>query len=188
MQIPKDDEYFALFENIIKELYHYKEYFRGKTVLCNCDNPRLSSFYRYFLIFFDQLGLKKVICTYRGSCYKTEYTGDDWDGVSTPTDSDGDFRNRVGLDEADIVVTFPPFSLFNEFMAMLMESGKKFIVLGSRLCVPYKDVFPHIMLGEIWAGVHSGEMEFTRPNGNIAIVENMTWYTNLTPDIRKESV
>lgn len=187
MPIPKDDEYFALFGSIIIELYHYKEHFRGKTVLCNCDNPRLSSFYRYFLIFFDQLGLKKVICTYRGSSYKTEYTGGYDEGVSIPTTCDGDFRNRVGLDEADIVVTFPPFSLFNDFMVMLMQSGKKFLILGSRLCVPYKDVFPHIMLGEIWEGVHSGKMVFTRPNGTEATVDNMTWYTNLIPDV-KESI
>ena len=70
-------------------------------------------------------------------------------------DGDGDFRSdevRELRDEADIIVTNPPFSLFHEFLAWLTGSNKKFIIIGNKSCVAYKDVFPLIMSNRLWAG------------------------------------
>ncbi len=62
----KNDEFYTQLTDIEKELRHYKDYFRGKTVLCNCDDPRVSNFFHYFSYNFEHLGLKKLITT----CYK----------------------------------------------------------------------------------------------------------------------
>lgn len=107
---------------------------RGKVVLCNCDDPTWSAFWRYFHLNFAELGLKKLISTHYDRTeptYKMEYEGGDDNnvevGVKTPLKGNGDFRNKECLDlldECDIVVTNPPFSLFREYVGTLMERGK----------------------------------------------------------------
>ena len=64
----KNDEFYTQLVDIEKELKHYKDYFKGKTVLCNCDDPRVSNFFHYFSYNFEFLGLKKLITT----CYKNQ--------------------------------------------------------------------------------------------------------------------
>lgn len=64
----KKDEFYTQLSDIEKELKHYKEHFKGKTVLCNCDDPRVSNFFHYFSYNFEQLQLKKLIAT----CYKNQ--------------------------------------------------------------------------------------------------------------------
>lgn len=78
-----------------------------------------------------------------------EYTGgNDNDieaGVKTPLEGNGDFRNKECLDlldEANIVVTNPPFSLFREYVAVLMELKKKFLIIGNQNAITYKEIFP----------------------------------------------
>lgn len=64
----KKDEFYTQLADIERELQHYWQHFRGKTVLCNCDDPYESNFFKYFALRFNQLGLKKLICTcYNGS-------------------------------------------------------------------------------------------------------------------------
>lgn len=64
----KSDEFYTQLTDIEKELRHYKEHFKNKTVFCNCDDPRVSNFFKYFVLNFKQLGLKRVIAT----CYKNQ--------------------------------------------------------------------------------------------------------------------
>ena len=64
----KNDEFYTQLSDIENELRHYKEHFRGKTVLCNCDDPRVSNFFKYFALNFEHLGLKRLITT----CYKNQ--------------------------------------------------------------------------------------------------------------------
>lgn len=145
----KNDEFYTQLTDVSKELMHYKQHFKGKTVLCNCDDPTWSAFWKYFHLNFSVLGLKKLISTHYDKnepTYKMEYTGgDDNDievGVKTPLEGNGDFRNQECLDlldEADIVVTNPPFSLFREYVAVLMEHEKKFLIIGSLNAVKYSD-------------------------------------------------
>lgn len=172
----KKDEFYTQLTDIEKELAHYKEHFRGKTVLCNCDDPRVSNFFKYFTLNFEYLGLKRVIAT----CYKSQsvdlfsthdceqavyqiYDGDR-DGNNMPDESeiavkplkgDGDFRSEECIEllkQADIVVTNPPFSLFREYVAQLIKYDKKFIIVGHQNAITYKEIFPLIKNNKLWLG------------------------------------
>lgn len=97
----KNDEFYTRIEDVAEELRHYKKHFAGKVVLCNCDDPTWSAFWRYFHLNFAELGLKKLISTHYDRTeptYKMEYEGgNDNDvevGVKTPLEGNGDFRNK----------------------------------------------------------------------------------------------
>lgn len=98
---------------------------------------------------------------------------------------DGDFRSEeclALLDEADIVVTNPPFSLFREYVATLMERKKKFIVIGSQNAITYKEVFPLLKDDDVWLGF-THPKEFIQRDGMVKKFGNICWFTNL--DIKK---
>ena len=145
----KNDEFYTQLTDVSKEMIHYKEHFKDKIVFCNCDDPAWSAFWEYFHLNFAELGLKKLISTHYDKTkptYKMEYSGgDDNDievGVKTPLEGNGDFRNQECLDlldECDIVVTNPPFSLFREYVAVLMEHEKKFIIWGNNNAITYNN-------------------------------------------------
>lgn len=193
----KNDEFYTQLTDVAKELVHYKEHFKGKIVLCNCDDPTWSAFWKYFHLNFAELGLKKLISTYydrEETTYKMEYTGgDDNDievGVKTPLEGNGDFRNQECLDlldECDIVVTNPPFSLFREYVAILMEHKKKFLIVGNKNAIAYKEFFPLLKNNEVWVGVNNIK-EFNTPSGEVKKFGNIGWYTNLDVYKRHEKL
>ena len=218
----KKDEFYTQLEDINNELRHYREHFRGKTVLCNCDDPRVSNFFTYFAYNFEFLGLKKLITTcfknqdvdlftenkseqavylvYEGAHSSNHIPDADEIGVR-PLKGDGDFRSKECIEllkEADIVVTNPPFSLFREYMAQLMDYEKKFLIIGNQNNATYKEIFPLIKSNKIWLGYKSGDMAFkvstdyeeraTRfwideTGQRWRSMGNICWYTNL--DIKK---
>lgn len=246
----KKDEFYTQLTDIEKELRHYRQHFKGKTVLCNCDDPFESNFFKYFVLNFNRLGLKKLIAT----CYATspimgtqlhyrvaedgqlyfvqdeedfsdiakkpykavvttvyDKTGDG--GVSmldvaelfrsgenelSMLSGDGDFRSPECLellDESDIVVTNPPFSLFREYVNALIKHQKKFIIIGNQNAIKYRDIFPLFMKNEIWLGngFQGNVGFFESPYEDTAVssqhieglirVSGVMWFTNL--DIRK---
>ena len=172
----KNDEFYTRLEDIEKELGHYKDYFKDKTILCNCDDPRISNFFKYFALNFNNYGIKKIIST----CYKNqdvdlftqndcekavyiEYTGNPDDPTSTDFSTievkqlkgDGDFRSQECIEllkQADIIVTNPPFSLFREYVAQLIKYDKKFIIVGHQNAISYKEIFALIKENRIWLG------------------------------------
>ena len=172
----KKDEFYTRLEDIERELRHYEAHFKGKTVLCNCDDPRISNFFHYFSYRFEALGLKRLITT----CYKNqerdlfsqndseraiwlEYTGDkNGNRLPDPEEigiryfkGDGDFRSEECIEllkQADIVVTNPPFSLFREYVAQLIRYDKKFLIIGNQNAIHYKEIFPLIMANKLWLG------------------------------------
>mgnify|MGYP001354366469 CR=1 FL=1 len=185
----KKDEFYTQLSDIEKELWHYSEHFKGKTVLCNCDDPRVSNFFHFFSYNFEQLKLKKLIAT----CYKNqdavlfsenisekaiylEYTGDK-NGDCTPNpdeigikhlEGDGDFRSKECVEllkQADIIVTNPPFSLFREYVAQLIKYNKKFVIIGNQNAITTKEIFKLFKENKIWLGhsIHSGDREFGVP-------------------------
>lgn len=211
----KNDEFYTQLTDVAKELMHYKAHFKDKIVLCNCDDPTWSAFWKYFHLNFAELGLKRLISTHydrEEATYKMEYTGgndNDIDvGVKTPLEGNGDFRNQECLDlldECDIVVTNPPFSLFREYVACLMEHKKKFLILGNMNALTYKEIFPLIRDNQLWYGasIHSGDRKFYVPddyplkasgcgvddNGRKFIrVKGVRWYTNLDYKARHEKL
>ena len=188
----KNDEFYTRIEDVTEELRHYKKHFAGKVVFCNCDDPTWSAFWRYFHLNFAELGLKKLISTHYDRTeptYKMEYEGGDDNnvevGVKTPLEGNGDFRNAECiklLDECDIVVTNPPFSLARAYAQCLREHSKQFVIIGDLNWITYKEIFPMLKDNEIWLG-YSSVKEFTQPDGTIKKFGNKLWYTNL--DIQK---
>ena len=158
----KNDEFYTRLEDINEEMNHYEDKFHGKVVFCNCDDPKWSNFWKYFHLNFSILGLKKLISTHYDKTeptYKMEYEGGDDNnievGVKTPLEGNGDFRNKECLDlldECDIVVTNPMFSLFREYISTLMEHNKKFIVWGNNNAITYKEFFPLLKEDKVWLG------------------------------------
>ena len=193
----KNDEFYTQLIDVSKELMHYKKHFDGQTVLCNCDDPTWSAFWKYFHLNFGVLGLKKLISTHYDKTeptYKMEYTGgDDNDievGVKTPLEGNGDFRNKECLDlldECDIVVTNPPFSLFREYVDVLMKHKKKFLIIGSLNAVKYSECFPFIMNNQMWLG-NNNVHDFMQPDGTVKKFGNINWYTNLDFAKRHEKI
>ena len=215
----KKDEFYTQLTDIEKELRYYTNHFKNKVVFCNCDDPEESNFWVFFRDNFALLGLKKLISTHYEEgkqSYKMELTGARYeDGelkfdnfVKTPLKGDGDFRSEECIEilkEADIVVTNPPFSLFREFVAQLMEYKKKFLIIGNINAASYKEVFPLIRDNEIWMGasIHSGDREFRVPddyplnaagyrvdeNGVKFIrVKGVRWFTNMDYPQRHEDL
>ena len=234
----KKDEFYTRLSDIENELKHYRKHFEDKVVLCNCDDPFESNFFKYFCLNFNRLKLRKLIATcYSGSPitgneltlfgdeteeekrtpYKAIITSvhdANGDGSTSMIDvatliqqgenqcerleGNGDFRSKECLqllDEADIVVTNPPFSLFREYVTTLLEHHKKFIVIGNQNALKYKEIFPYIQQNELWLGYgFPGNVGFFEsPYEDIATSSNhkeglirvsgVMWYTNL--DIKK---
>jgi hypothetical protein len=249
----KNDEFYTQFIDIQREMEAYLEHdphtFKGKVVYCNCDDPYESNFFRYFVLNFKKLGLKRLITTsYKPSPLantQLQLLGDDstlppvkgrpkvnanqfiinkvhdinGDGEFNlkdvaealkankvnkwaPLEGDGDFRSPECLkllEQADIVVTNPPFSLFREYVKQLMDHGKQFAVIGNMNAITYKEIFPLIKDNEVWLGAtgNGNDMVFAVPNG-VEIAEsdrqkaarmgyvgdytrlgNSCWFTNL---------
>ena len=206
----KNDEFYTQLVDIEKELKHYKEHFVGKTVFCNCDDPKESNFWKFFSLNFDNYKLKRLIAThfdYEKKSYMLDMYRDD-SGVHTKIrdlEQNGDFRSPECIEllkQADIVVTNPPFSLFREYVAQLIEYDKKFLIIGSQNNVTYKEVFPLIKENKMWLGYKCGEMEFVVPdyyepravryreeNGiKYRSMGNICWYTNLDTVKRHEEL
>lgn len=236
----KKDEFYTQLTDIEKEMRHYRKHFKGKTVLCNCDDPFESNFFKYFVLNFNRLGLKKLIAT----CYVTspiigqqlslfDVMGGDEDSKNKPYKAvvtkvyditgdggvdmydvaelfkqhenelvelrgNGDFRSSECLellDEADIVATNPPFSLFREYVATLIEHEKKFIIIGNQNAITYKEIFPLLRDNQIWLGNgFKGNVGFfqspyedtaasSQHKEGLIRVSGVMWYTNL--DIKK---
>ncbi len=248
----KNDEFYTQYQDIQKEVEAYLEYdsdtFRGKIVYCNADDPYESNFFRYFVLNFERLGLKRLITTsYKPSpiantqlsLFPDEYPNEpqpkrrfskaairfiinevgDFNGDGefnlkdiaeqlkanknnewAPLEGNGDFRSKECVEllkQADIVVTNPPFSLFREYVAQLFEYNKKFLIIGNKNAITYKEIFPLIKENKMWVGVTSFNKDMlfispyeidptTKPKTAIRIVDGVVylrspsiWFTNL---------
>ncbi len=204
-QKAKLDEFYTYLEDFEKELKYYQEAFKDKIVLCNCNDVDYGSFFQYFESNFNKLGLKKLIATnYEtiGSSYKVEIyrkLNGDIDKRRIGLKENGDFRTPECIEvlkEADIVCTNPPFSLFREYVSLLVKNDKKFIILGNVNAITYKEIFPLIKENKVWLGVsiHSGDREFEIPKKYISMlkkcrtdeegraftrIKGVRWFTNL---------
>ena len=190
----KVDEFYTQLSDIEREAIHYREYFKGKTVLCNCDDPRVSQFFYFFFSRFHSLGLKRLIAT----CYKNlnpdlfSQNLDEhavyciYDGKGRANDvitdydtfikqnewgvlkGDGDFRSAECIEllkQADIVCSNPPFSLFREYIAQLITYKKDFLIIGNQNAITYKDIFTFIKENKLWLGINPSGMCFNVPDG-----------------------
>lgn len=220
----KKDEFYTQIVDIEREIRHYRSQFKGKIVYCNCDDPYVSAFFEYFTKNFEFLGLKKLITTcYRSEridlfsqndsdkAIKLEYNGGAPNSLPTPDDigitlleGDGDFRSSECIEilkSADIVVTNPPFSLFNEYVNQLAEFDKSFVIIGHQNAITYKSVFPLIKNNKMWLGYgfKRNMAHFIAPHyedtatdadhkEGMIRVSGVVWYTNLDHNKRHEDV
>lgn len=223
----KKDEFYTQLSDIENELKYYRSHFRGKVIYCNCDDPKVSNFFYFFYQNFNFLGLKQLITT----CYKNTNPdvfskhdketaiGLKYDGSGLLPDTielkgDGDFRSEECIEllkQADIVVTNPPFSLFREYVAQLIEYDKKFLIIGHQNAITYKEIFPLIKENKLWLGItprgkdmlfdvpedYAKELVETKKEGSAyRIVEGVVygrlgsacWYTNLEHKKRQEEI
>ena len=180
--VTKEDEFYTELSDIENELKHYEKHFEDKTILCNCDDPRTSNFYKYFVTNFKRLKLKKVIAMgYKNrqttlfgknnieSARHYEFHLSSKVGVNDRyyLKGDGDFRSRECIEilkQVDIIVTNPPFSLFREYMAQVIKYDKKFIIVGDQNAVTYREIFSLIRDNKIWQGNYVGDMKFKVPD------------------------
>lgn len=190
----KNDEFYTRFDDINFEInlaeHGYRPFFKDKVVYCNCDDPEESNFWKFFKARFNGLKLKKLISTHYDqegkSSYKLEYDGERV--VKTELEGNGDFRSPECVEllkESDVVVTNPPFSLFRDFIGLLMEYNKKFAIIGNMNAITYKEVFPLIKENKIWLG-YSQPKIFIQPDGSEKKFGNILWYTNLDIPKRHE--
>ena len=190
----KTDEFYTQLSTIEDELRHYRQHLKDKIIFCNADDPAYgedghdqfgdglggytSNFFRYFQLNFKQLGIKKLIATHfdpNKPTYKVELEATrDKDGnittpdiVKTPLKQNGDFRSPESLallEECDIVVTNPPFSLMKEYLPLLVSSGKQFLILGNTNHITLKECRPFFLDGACWLGHNAGHFWFKVPD------------------------
>ena len=189
----KTDEFYTQLSTIEDELRHYRKYFKGKVIFCNADDPAIgedgqdhfgdglggytSNFFRYFQLNFTQLGIRKLITTHYEAdkpSYKFEIVSSDHDEqiglpdyVRTPLEGSGDFRSPeclALLEECDIVVTNPPFSLMKEYLPLLINSGKQFLILGNMNHALFSENFVYFVENRVWLGYNSGHFWFRVPD------------------------
>ncbi len=223
----KNDEFYTQLSDIESELKHYKNHFKDKIIFCNCDDAQVSNFFNYFVLNFKELGIKKLI----SACYKKqeddlfntkefesgffyEYTDEEGDKKKpSSTDiihfnGDGDFRSAESielLNQSDIVVTNPPFSLFREYVDQLVKYNKKFLIIGNINAITYKEIFKLIKGNDAWLGVNLGrgisgfivpehyelygtETQIDRFGNKIVSPNNCLWLTNLDTSKRHEDI
>jgi len=235
----KNDEFYTQWDVIEKEVQAYLEFdpdvFRDKTILCPCDDPEWSNFTKFFVLHFQEYGIKKLISTSyaveskkykegyqlslfekndpkfdkkktrtngkifildnKGTNKKIDFEDLKWDYM----EGDGDFRSvevKKLRDESDVIITNPPFSLFREFLAWIIETGKKLLIIGNMNALSYKEVFPLIKENKAWLGpsITSGDREFEIPKNIVdknkftgeiregkyfQKVMGVRWFTNL---------
>lgn len=191
----KNDEFYTYIEDVEREAYHYTNLFENKNILCNCDNPKHSNFFKYFLNNFDQLKIKSLTASFYSlsekSYYKRIYkdTGILKEEIHYLS-GNGDFRSNeiIGLlKNSDIVITNPPFSLFREYIQQLVNYKKQFLIIGNHNALTTQNVFRLFQNNHTWTGVTKPK-RFKAPDGTEKLFGNIIWYTNLTNEVRNSLI
>lgn len=199
-----NDEFYTLYGDVEKELSHYTEHFKDRVMYLNCESglPK-SAFEEYFTNNFQRFGLKKLIVTkYKQGGYVYSVENDEV-RVETINDGSSDFSYTSDvcielLKQSDIVVTNPPFSRFREFINLMYQYDKKYIVLGCQNAITYIDVYNRIKNNTLSLGINNGNTWFRVPDDTeerrirykcvdgvkYISLGNACWFTNL--DIHKQ--
>lgn len=184
----KNDEFYTLLKDVEKELDIHKDFFRDKIIYCNCDNPKFSNFFKYFFDNFEHLQLKELIVSYKEEeqGFYLIYDRFNKELKLRELKGNGDFRSDECIDllkKSDIVVTNPPFSLFKEFINLLFEEKKYFLIIGNSNALSFKKILENIKANKIRLGINCVRWFFS-PNGDLCEGARSFWYTNL--DIKQK--
>lgn len=201
----KNDEFYTRYEDIEAEVMKYRKQFRDKVVYLPCDDPadKKSEFWSFFVANFEAFGLKKLIATHyeeNGRAYKiwidrdNDLNGDGWiddgDAIQEDLIGNGDFRSPECIEilkECDIVCTNPPFSLFREFVDVIMIHNKQCLIIGNQNAFTYAEIFELIKANRLWTGYNMVK-EFNQPDGSIKKFGNVCWFTNMKTSKRNEEL
>lgn len=186
-----DDEYYTKYEDIESEISNYTDFLKGKVVYCNCDDYRISNFVKYFKNEFETLKLKKLISTnydIGDGAYQYEYDGHTENVTEIENGSfDSENNLRILREDADIVITNPPFSLYTKYLPVLITSGKYYLIIGGLYSVAYHSIFPYYynkQLGFSYnkskTGSRSGNrLKFYKQDGTEKFICSF-WFTNIS--------
>lgn len=177
----KNDEFYTRMSDIDAELVHYYDFLRGKSVICPCDSPE-SNFTKYLIQHFSEIGLKKLVCT----CYNKEGLGKKYIVESGYAElgfleGNGDFRSeevKSLIDEADVVITNPPFSISRALISILIEKKKKFLLIGTINWLCCGEFAVEWIENRVWPGfLWNKNLTFNTPDGEKRI--GIAWWTNI---------
>ncbi|HEB9308901.1 TPA: adenosine deaminase [Campylobacter coli] len=188
----KNDEFYTQYEDINKELNFYKNAFKDRIVYCNCDDPQKSNFTKFFKLNFDRLKLKKLISTSfnsngKGKIFIIEKNKPKYQGL---LENNGDFRSDETiklLKESNIIVTNPPFSLFREFIDMLISNQKDFLIIGNANAISYKNCFNYMMKNKLWLGQNCVRW-FINTKGELVEGARSFWFSNINNQKRNKKI
>lgn len=198
----KDDEYYTQIDDITRETKFYGptycDIYRGKKILCPCDESDHTNFYLHFKNKFESWGIEKVTCVgYEKTGKSTEiHVIERVDGkikeYNKELTGNGDFRNPETIalmEQHDLIVTNPPFSLFREFVELIIEKGKHFLVIGNKNALTCKEIFPLFKENKMWLG-YTIPKNFLLPDGSVAEKLNglTRWFTNLPVTKREKKL
>lgn len=187
------DEFYTLYSDVKAEIKYYKSQLKGKVVYCNCDDNK-SAFYKYFKDNFQNLELKQVLASTILS--DTIWSFDGYKETAIHYNNPIDFRHNTSLtilDKVDIVITNPPFSLLDEFVSLVIQNNKDFIIIGNNNMLTYKRIFKLFKEGKIHFGkTHNKTFSFVMSNDyeckgasyideynrKIAKVPSVSWFTS----------
>lgn len=211
------NDFYTDMDEIKKELPLYAAQFQDKVIYCNCDDPFESNFAKYFRENFQKLELKELIV----SGFRVHPSGGTDSQIAMRITKDsaeviplcgnyvqgengektyfpaGDFRSKMCtelLQQSDILVSNPPFSLFKEYIEQIRLYNKQFLVLGSMNAITYKSFFPLLQNNQVWLGYSSGTKTYLVPDSYVKLfpsrvfhtadgwktkLGNTVWYTNL---------
>mgnify|MGYP004517663025 CR=1 FL=1 len=188
----KNDEFYTRYKDIEKELRFYKNTFKDKTIYCNCDDPQKNNFTKFFELNFDRLKLKKLIST----CFNVNGKGKiaiiekDKPKYQGFLEKNGDFRSdeTIGLlKETDIATTNPPFSLFREFIDILIYNQKDFLIIKNSNTITYKSYFDYRMNNQLWLGQNCVRW-FENVKGELVEGARSFWFSNINNQKRNKKL
>lgn len=195
------NEFYTRFEDIEAEVIPYKQYFKHKVVFLNCNDGPESCFYQFMVRKFNNFKIKTLYAMSYGENAKLYTLNSAEDGhpvreedmIITDLIGDGSFLSEESLailEKSDIIFTNPPFSLLKDFIDLVIEHKKQFLVIGNENMASYQKGFAYMKNGLMWRGLH-GVHHFYVPEGyvanntsvdngiNLAHFGNICWYTNL---------
>lgn len=211
----KDDEYYTLFQDIADEVSQYLPQLRGKRILCPCDwdesyNEEIVYKEEGYVLGRDLFGsegtiknidiaktrekiekrMDKVKCQF---VYYLLNQAEEWGFRSisvsgyNPQKNEGVRFQDIDYSYYDVIITNPPFSQFDEFIDLLIENGKEFLVIGPQTAPTEKSIIKHFQEGNIRIGYHYHLSGFNRPDGSTLPKQHNTprscmWYTNMQVD------
>lgn len=191
-----NDELYTRYTDIDAEVKNYTEFLRGKIVYCNCSNPAKSNFAKYFVQNFNLLELKGLFVT--GFSPDSHGTALKINKIDCSVESDEDYNTFITnniyelsengafdsdeskelLATSDIVIDNPPFSLFRDYIDLLIRTNKKFLCIGPMMACQYKHCVQYIMQAKLSTGINAVKL-FTTSDGTQKKFGNICWFTNL---------